>query len=105
MPPKFPFIYKISNAGITESLNNAPKLDVIILENIVGNISKLQPLKIKCPFYKDKAMLMAYGFDSIANTFSPIGPSSANGEIIIEKLFPSKDAENKSFIFFKQITV
>ena len=105
VPPKFPFIYRISSAGITESLNNTPKLDILILENIVGELSKLQPLKVKCPFYKDKAMIVAYGFDTSANTFSPIGPPSANGDIIIEKLFPAKDAENKSFIFFKQITV
>ncbi len=104
-PPKFPFIYKISNAGITEGLNNAPKLDVLILENIVGTVSKLQPLKINCPFYKDKALIVPFSYDAVANTFSPIGSPSANGVIVIEKLFPTKDIANKSFIFFKQMTV
>ena len=105
VPPKFPYNFKITDAGITEGLNNAPKLDVLILENIVGTISKLQPLKITCAFYKDKALIVPYGYDAVGNIFSPIGNPSANGVIVVEKLFPAKDIGNKSFIFFKKMSV
>ena len=98
------------SASLEAGMGIAPVLDVMELQNVVGNVTKSNPLKINIlQKHADNEMLIPLGYDAETGLYLPLGNEDTEGVISIHTLLQptatTRGIGDSFKIFFKKMII
>ena len=95
------------SAALADGMGSTPTMDVLELENISGDISAANPLKINISGIAENEVVLAIGYDAASGMYLPVGMSDTEGVVNVHTLTaeqPTTRGLGKSVkMFFKKM--
>ena len=95
------------SAALADSMGSSPAMDVLELENISGDVSAANPLKINISGIEKNEVVLAIGYDAASGMYLPVGMSDTEGVVNVHTLTaeqPTTRGLGKSVkMFFKKM--
>lgn len=95
------------SAALADGMGSSPTMDVLELEDVTGNISAANPLKISISGIKKDEVVLALGYDAASGLYLPVGMSDTEGVVNVHTLTaeqPTTRGLGKSVkMFFKKM--